>query len=110
MAQNITLNGSERIVTKEGTPIVHGLMAKFNALVKRVEELETNAVPKDTGTTDWTAWTGTADRATHATYTAATISNPPTQAQVQAIANAVQNNSRGMKGLTDDLLANGAIK
>jgi len=57
----------------------------------------------------WAAATGTADRTTFATYTAPTISNPPTQAEVQAVANAVQVLSRHMKALVDDLKAKGAI-
>jgi len=61
------------------------------------------------GASGWTAATGTADRSTFATYTAPTISNPPTQAEVQAVANAVQILSRHMKALIDDLKAAGAI-
>lgn len=53
----------------------------------------------------WAPWSGTDDRATHATYTAPTISNPPTQAEVQALAAALQNVSRGFKALVDDLHA-----
>lgn len=57
--------------------------------------------------TGWAADTGTASRATAATYTAPTISNPPTQAEVQAIANALQAVSRGQKAVKDDLIAQG---
>lgn len=55
--------------------------------------------------TGWTAPSGTIARTTFATYTAAAISNPPTQAEVQAIANAVQNVSRGFGALVNDLMA-----
>lgn len=55
------------------------------------------------------AMTGTASRATFATYAAPTISNPPTQAEVQAIADAVQTISQHLKALIDDLLANKAL-
>lgn len=61
------------------------------------------------GSSSWTAATGTADRATFATYTAPTISAIPTQAEVQAVANAVQVLSRHMKALIDDLKATGVI-
>jgi len=57
----------------------------------------------------WAAATGTADRTTYATYTAPTISGPPTQAEVQAIANHVQVLSERLKALIDDLQANGAL-
>lgn len=57
----------------------------------------------------WSGPTGTAERSAFATYTAPTISNPPTQAEVQAVANAVQVISRHMKALIDDLKAAGAI-
>lgn len=53
--------------------------------------------------TVWTAATGTAERTTFATYAAPVISNPPTQAEVQAIADHVQILSRRLKALIDDL-------
>lgn len=65
-------------------------------------------VKQDVGAA-WTAATGTASRATFATYTAPTITNPPTQAEVQAVANAVQVLSERMKALVDDLQANGVL-
>jgi hypothetical protein len=51
----------------------------------------------------WANATGTAARTAFATYTAPTISNPPTQAEVQAIANHVQILSQHMKAVIDDL-------
>jgi hypothetical protein len=57
----------------------------------------------------WIGPTGTASRATFATYNAPTVSNPPTQAEVQAVADALQTISRHMKALIDDLKAAGAI-
>lgn len=59
--------------------------------------------------TGWTAATGTAARGTFATYTSPTISNPPTQAEVQAIADAVQVLSQRMKAVIDDLITHGLI-
>jgi len=61
------------------------------------------------GSSAWTAATGTASRSTFATYTAPTISASPTQAEVQAVADAVQALSRHMKALIDDLKAAGVI-
>lgn len=60
-------------------------------------------------TSGWGSPTGTADRAAFATYTAPTISNPPTQAEVQAVADAMQVLSRHLKALIDDLKAKGVI-
>lgn len=67
-----------------------------------------NKVDKNTST-GWTAPTGTSLKGGFATYTAPAISASPTQAEVQAIANALQNVSRTMKalveaGLTSELL------
>jgi hypothetical protein len=53
--------------------------------------------------------TGTLARAIFATYTAATISNPPTQAEVQAVANALQDASRTLAALITDMKANGNL-
>lgn len=65
----------------------------------------------DKGTSaGWSAATGTASKAAFATYTAPTISNPPTQAEVQAIANAVQAISQHIKALIDALLTAQVIK
>lgn len=55
--------------------------------------------------TGWTAPTGTASRATYVTYAGQTISNPPTQAQVQAIDDHLKILSRHQKALIDDLAA-----
>lgn len=57
----------------------------------------------------WGNPTGAAERTAFATYTAPTISNPPTQAEVQAVADALQAVSRHLKALIDDLKAAGAI-
>lgn len=57
----------------------------------------------------WTLPTGTESRATFATYTAPTISNPPTQAEVQAIADHLQIISRHNFALINDLMTHGMI-
>jgi hypothetical protein len=58
-----------------------------------IEALESGAVMKDTGTTDWTAATGTAARTTFDTTTVTT-----------------EQLAQRVKALIDDLIANGAIK
>lgn len=62
-----------------------------------------NVVAKNTDT-GWTAPTGTGSKAGFATYTAPTISPAPTQAEVQAIADAVQALSQTLKSVIDGLL------
>lgn len=59
--------------------------------------------------TGWGAATGTGLKTTFATYEAPTISNPPTQAEVQAVANAVQSLSQHMKALIDAGLGSGLL-
>ena len=59
--------------------------------------------------TGFTAMTGTATKTAIATYTAPTISNPPTQAEVQALADAVEAISRRLKADDDALIAHGLI-
>jgi hypothetical protein len=68
-----------------------------------------NKVSKGTST-GWSACTGTSLLGGFTTYTAPAISASPTQAEVQAIANGLQNVSRAVKalidaGLTSELLA-----
>ena len=67
------------------------------------------AFVRTVATSLWSNPTGVAERSTFATYTAPVISNPPTQAEVQDVANAVQVMSRHLKALIDDLKASRAI-
>lgn len=53
--------------------------------------------------------TGTLSRASFAAYSAPTVSNPPTQAEVQGIANALQAHSQVLAALITDLRANGNL-
>lgn len=57
----------------------------------------------------WTAATGTASRAAYASYAGQTVSNPPTQAQVQAVDDAVKALSQAVVALITDLKANGCL-
>ena len=70
--------------------------------------LATAAVPQDNGPA-WTAATGTASRATFATYAGQTVSNPPTQAEMQAIDDHMVILSQRIMALVDDLKANGSL-
>src|SRR4051812_35516527 len=60
-------------------------------------------VDKNTST-GWGGLTGPASKASFATYTAPIVSNPPTQAEVQAIATALQAHSQHLKAVIDALL------
>ena len=55
--------------------------------------------------TGYSAWTGTADKTSKATYTAPDISATYDEAQIQAMANAIQDNARLLKALLDSFLA-----
>jgi len=57
----------------------------------------------------WTAATGTASRAAYAAYVSPTISNPPTQAEMQTLSDAVQDLSQRMVALITDLKANSTL-
>lgn len=76
----------------------------------RLDDLEDDApyVSQDVGAA-WAAATGTASRATFATFAGQTITNPPTQAEVEAIDDHVVILSQRLKALIDDLKANGAL-
>lgn len=69
-----------------------------------------NLYVKQDGTPDWQTPTGTGERGTFASYTAPTISATPTQAEVQAVANAVQTASRHLTALVGDLIVVEALK
>lgn len=78
------------------------------ALGKSAYDLADTKVTQDVGLS-WAPPTGTASRAAFATYESPTISNPPTQAEVQALADALQAHSRALKAVIDDLRANHAL-
>lgn len=59
--------------------------------------------------TGWVAPTGTASRATFASYAGQTVSDPPTQAEVQAIDDHLKVLSETLKALIDDLTTHGLI-
>jgi hypothetical protein len=68
----------------------------------------TGFVQKDQ-TPAWADPTGTLTRTTFAAYAGQTVSSPPTQAEVQAIDNALKANSERLAALIKDLRDNGAL-
>lgn len=72
-------------------------------------DLAATKVTKGAGAA-WAAPSGTAARTSLAAYVAPVVSNPPTQAEMQALADAVQAISRAVVALVTDLRANEAIK
>lgn len=59
--------------------------------------------------TGWTASTGTAARGAYATFSGQTITNPPTQTEVQNIDDHVVILSQQLKAMKDDLITHGLI-
>lgn len=53
----------------------------------------------------YSAWTGTADKTSKATYTAPDISATYVEAEIQAMADAIEDNSRLLKAILDSFLA-----
>jgi uncharacterized protein DUF3359 len=70
--------------------------------------LASTAVQQNVGPS-WTDATGTASRTAYSTYSAPVISNPPTQAEVQAIADALAVLSPHFTAVVNDLKGNGAL-
>ena len=97
----------------KNTPIIEPQTGRITPYFQRFwQNLTFVAADSATGAVDavkrstfasWSSPTGTASRAAFATYTAPTISAVPTQAEVQAIADALQAISRATKALVDDL-------
>lgn len=82
-----------------------------NGLIRdKLDQVDGDAryVRQDVGAA-WTAATGTAARTALAAYPGQVVSNPPTQAQVQAIDDAVKAQGRALVALINDLRANGVL-
>lgn len=90
-----------------GTPASTGLQPSGNF---KTRALQVGAdVVVGARNTGWTAMTGTATKTALATYTAPVVSNPPTQAEMQALADHVQALSRRIMALDGALRAHGLI-
>lgn len=73
-----------------------------------IATLEATAVLKDQGPA-WTDATGTAARTALASYAGQVVSNPPTQAQMQALDDAVKAISQHLVAVINDGKANGVL-
>lgn len=108
---NATASGTaSTLVLRDGSGGITGVNGTFTGNVDITGAVDTDSLYRVNGVrvvddrqTGWALWTGTTSRATHATYTAPVISSPPTQAEVQAIANALQNVTRAFFALQTDL-------
>lgn len=58
----------------------------------------------------WAAPAGAESRDTFSTYVAPTISDPPTQSEVQAMADAFETHSQHLVALINDLIDRGGLK
>jgi hypothetical protein len=113
-AVNATLTGN--LVAVGGT--FSGDIAAVNANLSGVYKVASVQVvgPRSTG---WTADTGTAEKGAHTTYTAGstlTFTDPPTAAEMSALATrlaaveaALQGVTRGQKAIKDGLTTHGLI-
>jgi hypothetical protein len=82
-------------------------LATLDTRIDHFEALEP-LVRQDQGAA-WTAATGTASRAALASYAGQTVSATPTQAEVQAIDDAVKAISQAVVALITDCKANGVL-
>lgn len=89
-----------------------------DSLAQQIETLDGSALTQGAGDARyvrqdigaaWSAPTGTLSRSAYASYAGQTVSNPPTQAEMQALDDAVKALSRAVVGLITDLRANGAL-
>jgi len=79
------------------------------ALDARIDALEAiTPVLQDVGAA-WTDATGTASRTALASYAGQTVSNPPTQAEMQTLDDAVKAISQHLVAVINDLKANGSL-
>lgn len=83
---------------------VAALETAVSAINGQITTLNLGKVAKNQST-GWSAPTGTASKSGFSTYAAPTISNPPTQAEVQAIASHLQALSQHLKALIDGLMS-----
>lgn len=83
----------------------------LQAELKRLDQVEQRVVtledrPLSSG---WTALSGTGQKGGSTVYSAPTISASPTQSEVQAIADALEDAHQTIKSLTDALIAHGIL-
>lgn len=87
-------------------PYTAGTLGSVTVAFRDTGNMEINGTqvigPRKTG---WTADTGTAKRSANATYTAPTASATYSQAEMQAVMNALRDATQTIKSLKDDLFA-----
>jgi hypothetical protein len=82
----------------------------LTSLDTRLDAIETlQPFVRQDQTSAWSAATGTEARTAYAAYGGQTVSNPPTQAEVQAIDDAVKTLGQHLAALINDLRSNGTI-
>lgn len=86
-----------------GQPQPFFIQAWNNLVGKAAKAVAQKATPA------WANPTGTLTRATFAAYAGQTVSNPPTQAQMQALDDALKAHSQRLAALITDLRANGTL-
>lgn len=88
---------------------VNGHENRLKAVDARIDALEAiTPVLQDVGAA-WTDATGTASRTALASYAGQTVSNPPTQAEMQTLDDAVKAISQHLVAVINDLKANGSL-
>ena len=89
--------------------LANALAAQTTASAALTEAVaDTLYVQQDVGAA-WTAATGTEARTALVSYAGQTVSNPPTQAEMQALDNAVKAISQHLVAAINDLKGNGAL-
>lgn len=113
-ANTIERLGGVEEAAEEAALSLTSLDTRLDAAELDIDELEdgTTLDPRyvrQDQTSAWTAATGTETRSTFATFAGQSITNPPTQAEVQAIDDHVKVLSERVAALINDLKTNGAL-
>ena len=110
------LSETEASLTTQGDAIdaantdITALNTAVNGLDTRIDAYDALApFVRQDQTTAWSAATGTAARTALASYAGQVVSNPPTQAEMQALDDAAKAISQHVVALINDLRGNGAL-
>lgn len=101
-----TVNGQVAVLDADLTTTA-ALAVSNEGRLDAIEALEPFVQQDQTAA--WTAATGTAARTALASYGGQTVSNPPTQAEMQTLDDAVKAISQHLVALINDLRGNGAL-
>jgi hypothetical protein len=109
IAETISRVSTTETALDTATEAIEAAELSLTSLDTRVDVLEAlEPVLQDVGAA-WADATGTEARTTFAAYAGQTVSNPPTQAEVQAIDDHLKVLSQRMAALVNDLRGNGAL-